>query len=295
MNRFTGRFSGVEDRQDADVDIVGTSTANTVEATPSTTTSPGENLPRNERRVLDAKVKLHRRLIEEINLSTIEKLPKEHLQQQVSELVTEFVLADRLPLNARELEDFSTELYNELLGLGPLEPLLKDPTITDILINTHERIYIERSGQLELTPMRFSDEAHLLRIVNRIVGGVGRRVDELQPMVDARLQDGSRVNAVIRPLAVDGPLVSIRKFSKQPFSMTRMIEMDSLRPQIAEVLAAAVKGRLSILVSGGTGSGKTTMLNALSNHISTKERLIMPQSCSCSNPLWADSRHALQQ
>ena len=274
MNRFTGRFSGVEDRQDADVDIVGTSTANTVEATPSTTTSPGENLPRNERRVLDAKVKLHRRLIEEINLSTIEKLPKEHLQQQVSELVTEFVLADRLPLNARELEDFSTELYNELMGLGPLEPLLKDPTITDILINTHERIYIERSGQLELTPMRFSDEAHLLRIVNRIVAGVGRRVDELQPMVDARLQDGSRVNAVIRPLAVDGPLVSIRKFSKQPFSMTRMIEMDSLRPQIAEVLAAAVKGRLSILVSGGTGSGKTTMLNALSNHISTKERLI---------------------
>ena len=274
MNRFTGRFSGVEDRQDADVDIVGTSTANTVEATPSTTTSPGENLPRNERRVLDAKVKLHRRLIEEINLSTIEKLPKEHLQQQVSELVTEFVLADRLPLNARELEDFSTELYDELMGLGPLEPLLKDPTITDILINTHERIYIERSGQLELTPMRFSDEAHLLRIVNRIVAGVGRRVDELQPMVDARLQDGSRVNAVIRPLAVDGPLVSIRKFSKQPFSMTRMIEMDSLRPQIAEVLAAAVKGRLSILVSGGTGSGKTTMLNALSNHISTKERLI---------------------
>lgn len=274
LNRFTGRFSGVEDRQDADVDIVGTSTANTVEATPSTTTSPGENLPRNERRVLDAKVKLHRRLIEEINLSTIEKLPKEHLQQQVSELVTEFVLADRLPLNARELEDFSTELYNELMGLGPLEPLLKDPTITDILINTHERIYIERSGQLELTPMRFSDEAHLLRIVNRIVAGVGRRVDELQPMVDARLQDGSRVNAVIRPLAVDGPLVSIRKFSKQPFSMTRMIEMDSLRPQIAEVLAAAVKGRLSILVSGGTGSGKTTMLNALSNHISTKERLI---------------------
>ena len=227
-----------------------------------------------KQRFLDAKLKLHRQLIEEINLSAIEKLPPHQLQKQVSELVAEFVLSDRLPLNAKELEDFSAELYDEMMGLGPLEPLLKDPSVNDILINTHEQIYVERLGQLERTPMRFRDEAHLLRILNRIVSAVGRRVDESQPMVDARLQDGSRVNAVIRPLAVDGPLVSIRKFSKQPFSLERLVEIGSLRPQIAALLAAAVKGRFSILISGGTGSGKTTLLNALSNHISPKERLI---------------------
>jgi pilus assembly protein CpaF len=272
LNRFTGRYPRTDNRPSADVDDAQP-TVDISSAAPSVTAAPADSLLRNER-FLDAKVNLHRRLIEEINLSAIEKLPKHQIQQQVSELVTEFVLADRLPLNARELEDFSKELYDEMMGLGPIEPLLKDPTVTDILINTHEHIYVERFGQLERTPMRFRDEAHLLRIVNRIVSAVGRRVDESQPMVDARLQDGSRVNAVIRPLAVDGPLVSIRKFSKQPFSLQRLTEIGSLRPQIADVLAAAVKGRLSMLISGGTGSGKTTMLNALSDHISPKERLI---------------------
>ena len=225
-------------------------------------------------RFLDAKVRLHRRLIDEMNLAALEKASPEELRQQVATMASEYVLSERLPLNAQELEDFSDELYDEMMGLGPIEPLLEDPTVSDILINTHAQVYVERFGQLEVTPVRFKDEAHLLRILNKIVAAVGRRVDESQPMVDARLADGSRVNAVIRPLAVDGPLISIRKFSKKPYSMEKLVEIGSLRPQIAEVLAAAVRGRVTILVSGGTGSGKTTMLNALSNHISRKERLV---------------------
>ncbi len=223
---------------------------------------------------LDAKVRLHRKLIDEINLSAIDKVPEEELRRQVAEMASEYVLAERLPLNAHELEEFAHELYDEMTGLGPLEPLLKDPTIDDILINTHAQVYVERFGQLELTPVRFKDEAHLLRILNKIVANVGRRVDESQPMVDARLEDGSRVNAIIRPLTVDGPLISIRKFSKKAFNLEKMIEFGSIKPQIGEVLAAAVAARISLIVSGGTGSGKTTMLNALSNYISHKERLI---------------------
>jgi pilus assembly protein CpaF len=271
LNRFSGRFSRNEKESSA-----GANGSQPVESVSEAASSPVTlaDPTLGKQRFLDAKLRLHRQLIEEINLSAIEKLPQHQLQKQVSALVAEFVLSDRLPLNAKELEDFSAELYDEMMGLGPIEPLLKDPSVNDILINTHEQIYVERLGQLERTPMRFRDEAHLLRILNRIVSAVGRRVDESQPMVDARLQDGSRVNAVIRPLAVDGPLVSIRKFSKQPFSLERLVEIGSLRPQPAAVLASAVKGRISILISGGTGSGKTTMLNALSNHISPKERLI---------------------
>lgn len=227
-----------------------------------------------KQRFLDAKVRLHRRLIDEMNLTALDKASPEELKRQVSELASEYVMSERLPLNAEELEEFSDELYDEMMGLGPIEPLLDDPTISDILINTHELVYVERFGQLEPTPVRFKDEPHLLRILNKIVANVGRRVDETQPMVDARLEDGSRVNAVVRPLAVDGPLISIRKFSKKPFNMEKLVDMGSIKAPIAEVLAAAVKGRMSTIVSGGTGSGKTTMLNALSNHISNKERLI---------------------
>ncbi|MEC9369356.1 MAG: CpaF family protein [Pseudomonadota bacterium] len=225
-------------------------------------------------RLLDAKVHLHRRLIEEINLSAIEKAPTGELRKQVVQFVSEYVLTERLPLNTRELDRFVTELMDEMTGLGPLEPLLDDQTVSDILVNTHEQVYVERFGQLELTPVRFKDEAHLLRILNKVVSAVGRRVDESSPMVDARLADGSRVNAIIRPLAVDGPLISIRKFSKRPYVMEKLVEIGSLRPQIAEVLSAAVACRMSLIVSGGTGSGKTTMLNALSTRISPKERLV---------------------
>jgi pilus assembly protein CpaF len=225
-------------------------------------------------KLLDAKVRLHRRLIEEINLSALEKLPEDEMRRHVLQLVSQYIMTERLALNARELSDFVSEILDEMIGLGPLEPMLKDPSINDILINGHECIYVERHGLLERSPARFKDEAHLLRIINKIVAAVGRRVDEMHPLCDARLLDGSRFNVATRPVAVDGPLVSIRKFSKKPLHLNRLVEVDALRPPMAELLAAAVKSRVSAVISGGTGSGKTTMLNALSAFISDKERLI---------------------
>jgi pilus assembly protein CpaF len=225
-------------------------------------------------KLLDAKVRLHRRLIEEINLSALEKLPEDEMRGHVKQLVTQYILVERLALNQQELDDFVSEILDEMTGLGPLEPLLKDPTISDILINGHECVYVERGGLLEPCGVRFKDEAHLLRIVNKIVSAVGRRVDESHPLCDARLLDGSRVNVAVRPVGVDGPLVSIRKFSKKPFSLNKLVEYNAIRPQMAELLAAAVRARITTIISGGTGSGKTTMLNALSAFISEKERLI---------------------
>src|SRR6185503_8439317 len=171
-------------------------------------------------------------------------------------------------------EQLTGEIINEMLGLGPIEPLLRDTTINDILINTHKQVYVERGGVLELTPIRFADEAHLLRILNRIVAAVGRRIDESQPMVDARLPDGSRVNAAIPPVAVDGALVSIRKFAATPFTIERLVEFNAMTMGMADFLHGAVKARVSTVISGGTGSGKTTLLNALSAAISHGERLI---------------------
>ena len=241
------------------------------------TTSGGIPLPAEmtpQRRMLDAKVRLHHQLIEEINLPAIEKASRAELRGIVAELVSRFVLDERLPINAGELENLVDDLLDEMTGLGPIEPLLKDPTISDILINTHRTVFVERAGLLEPVPVFFKDEQHLLRIINKIVSTIGRRVDESQPMVDARLPDGSRVNVAVRPVAIDGPLVSIRKFSKRGFSLDRLVEGGSLKPAVATFLAGAVKARMSMLVSGGTGSGKTTMLNALSQHISHRERLI---------------------
>ena len=213
-------------------------------------------------KLLDAKVRLHRRLIEEINLSALEKLPEDEMRAHVKQLVTQYILVERLALNQQELDDFVAEILDEMTGLGPLEPLLKDGSISDMLINGHECV------------CRFKDEAHLLRIINKIVSAVGRRVDESHPLCDARLLDGSRVNVAVRPVGVDGPLVSIRKFSKKPFNLNKLVEYNAIRPQMAEVLAAAVRARITTIISGGTGSGKTTMLNALSAFISEKERLI---------------------
>ncbi|MEJ1160083.1 CpaF family protein [Prosthecomicrobium sp. N25] len=225
-------------------------------------------------RLLDERVKLHGVLIDELNLSAIEKVGDQERRRQVGAMVQDYVDRERLVLNAQEIEGLIDEVLDEMTGLGPLEPLLKDPTINDILINTHRTIYVERAGVLEPTPVRFKDEQHLLRVINKMVSAIGRRVDESSPMVDARLADGSRVNVAVRPVAVDGPLVSIRKFSKRPYTMERLVEVDALRPQMAEFLAAAVRAKTTLLVSGGTGSGKTTMLNALSNFISEKERLL---------------------
>jgi pilus assembly protein CpaF len=225
-------------------------------------------------KLLDAKVRLHRRLIEETNLQALEKLPEEEMRAHIQQLVTQYILVERLALNQRELNDFVSEILDEMTGLGPLEPLLKDASISDILINGHECVYVERGGQLEPCGVRFKDEQHLLRIINKIVAGVGRRVDESHPMCDARLLDGSRVNVAVRPIGVDGPLVSIRKFSKKPINLSKLVEYNAIRPQMAELLAAAVKARITCIISGGTGSGKTTMLNALSAFISEKERLL---------------------
>lgn len=244
-----------------------------VAAAPVEEPAPHAN-PLHSDKVLDAKVRLHRKLIEEINLSAMEKLPPEEIQNEVHHLVSKYVLAERLAINGRELEEFVSEILDEMMGLGPLEPLLKDPTISDILINGHECIYVERRGILEPLQARFKDEQHLLRIINKIVAAVGRRVDESHPLCDARLLDGSRVNVAVRPIGVDGPLVSIRKFSKKPLNLNKLVEVDALRPQMAELLGAAVKARITTIISGGTGSGKTTMLNALSAFISEKERLI---------------------
>src|SRR5688572_28618631 len=224
--------------------------------------------------LLDEKIKLHARIIDEFNLLSLEKLPREDLAREVRSYLSEYARDERLSLNQRELQAFAEEVVDEMIGYGPIEPLLKDPTVNDILINTHKQCFVERFGKLEKTAVHFKDEAHLLRIVQKIVAGVGRRVDESSPTVDARLPDGSRVNVAIRPIAVDGPLVSIRKFSKRPFSIDRLIEIGALRPPMAELLQAAVKGRVSLIVSGGTGSGKTTLLNALSNYVPDDERII---------------------
>jgi len=224
--------------------------------------------------LLDEKVKLHAKIIDEFNLAVLERMPREELVRELRVYVGEHVRTERITLNQRELQAFVEDLVDEMIGFGPIEPLLKDPTITDILINTHKKCFVERFGRLEETTVHFKDEGHLLRIIHKIVAAVGRRVDESSPTVDARLPDGSRVNVAIRPIAVDGPLVSIRKFSKMPFSMDRLLELGALKLPIADVLQAAVHGRISMIVSGGTGSGKTTLLNALSSHIPHNERII---------------------
>ncbi|HEY8573002.1 CpaF family protein [Phenylobacterium sp.] len=227
-----------------------------------------------EAKLLDVHMKLHARLIDELDLSKLEKLNEADLRREVLRLTSEFARGERMALNTSELEELGASIYDEMVGLGPIEPLLKDESINDILINGPFQIYVERRGELELTPVRFRDNDHLLRIVNRIVAGVGRRIDESQPMVDARLPDGSRVNAAINPIAIDGAAVSIRKFSKKPLGLDKLVEFNAMPQEVADFLHGAVKARVSTVISGGTGSGKTTLLNALSAAISTGERLI---------------------
>jgi pilus assembly protein CpaF len=224
--------------------------------------------------LLDEKLKLHGRIIDEFNLALLEKLSPEELRRQIQAYVANYIRDERISLNQKELEEFTTEVLAEMIGFGPIEPLLKDPTVSDILINTHKLCFVERFGKLERANVHFKDEAHLLRIINKIVAGVGRRVDESSPMVDARLPDGSRVNVAIRPISVDGPMVSIRKFAERPFDMERLIDFGAMCREMADTLQAAVRGRISLIVSGGTGTGKTTLLNALSRCIPDDERLI---------------------
>ena len=222
----------------------------------------------------DLKVELHQRLLDLINLSALDQMSREQIQAEVGDIVAEELGKQNHALNQQERKQLVADVLDELLGLGPIEPLLKDPTISDILVNGHSRVFVERYGVLEPTPVRFKDERHLLRIIQKIVSAVGRRVDESSPMVDARLADGSRVNAVVPPLAIDGSSLSIRKFAKVPISMARMIEIGSIPAQVAEVLQAVVASRRNVLISGGTGSGKTTLLNAMSAAIDNRERIV---------------------
>ncbi|WP_109466917.1 CpaF family protein [Albibacillus kandeliae] len=223
---------------------------------------------------LELKSRLHDMLLTRLNLAVIEKVELTELRREAAGLIGEFLAAENRPMRSEDFKRIVDELLNEVLGLGPLEPLLADPTINDILVNGHETVYVERSGVLELSRARFRDEKHLLRIIEKIVNRVGRRIDESNPWVDARLEDGSRVNAIIRPCAIDGPSMSIRKFSRSPLTMKRLVETGSLSPQAAQLLQGLVKARMNILISGGTGSGKTTMLNAMSASISPLERIV---------------------
>jgi pilus assembly protein CpaF len=222
----------------------------------------------------ELKVELHQRLLDLINLQALEKMSREQIEAEVGDIVAEELGKQNHALNHAERKQLVGDVLDELLGLGPLEPLLKDPPITDILVNGHSSVFVERYGVLEQCPVRFKDERHLIRIIQKIVSAVGRRIDESSPMVDARLADGSRVNAVVTPLALDGALLSIRKFARVPIGMDRLIEIGSIPIQVAEVLKAVVASRRNVLISGGTGSGKTTLLNAMSAFIDNRERIV---------------------
>ena len=220
------------------------------------------------------KVRIHHKLIDTIDLSRLSSVEGGMVKAEIGRILGELVMSESLPLSRLDRERLITEVQHEVFGLGPLETLMKDSRVTDILVNTYNRVYVERHGKLEKTDVCFRDDAHLKQIIERIVSGVGRRIDEASPMVDARLADGSRVNAIIPPLALDGPIVSIRRFGAEPLTMKDLIQHNSVPQQIADVLQACVKARLNILVSGGTGAGKTTLLNCLSNYIPEQERIV---------------------
>jgi pilus assembly protein CpaF len=222
----------------------------------------------------DLKIRIHRKLLDTLDLSKLSVLDSVRVEADVRRVLEDLVMTEAVALNYVDRERLIIEVENEIFGLGPLEILMKDPEITDILVNTYSDVFIERHGKLEETQVRFRDNAHLMQIIERIVTRVGRRVDEHSPMVDARLPDGSRVNAIIPPLALDGPILSIRRFGAERLTMNDLIQLNSIPPRIAEILEACVKSRLNILVSGGTGSGKTTLLNCLSNYIPATERIV---------------------
>jgi pilus assembly protein CpaF len=222
----------------------------------------------------ELKNRIHRHLIERIDLAKVDVLPREVVEQQIREVAEELLAEEEIPLSRWERNQLIVEIQHETFGLGPIEPLIRDSSVSDILVNGARDVFVERRGKLEQTTIIFRDDAHLLQIIERIVSQVGRRVDESSPMVDARLSDGSRVNAIIPPLALDGPVLSIRRFAVDPYRMEDLLEFGTLTPALGEILTAAVRARLNILISGGTGGGKTTLLNVLSNSIPEGERII---------------------
>jgi pilus assembly protein CpaF len=222
----------------------------------------------------EMKARLHRAIINRMDLTKLGQLDPEQLHAEVSRLVEELIAAENAPLSVNERERLTGEVRHELFGLGPLEPLLADPEVCDILVNSPKQVYIERRGKLELTNVEFKDDEHLMRVIERIVSTVGRRIDESSPMVDARLTDGSRVNAIIPPLALDGPVLSIRRFGAEPLRMSSLIEKNALTKDMADMFEMCVRARLNVLISGGTGAGKTTLLNALSSYIPNDQRIV---------------------
>ncbi|GGD57339.1 Flp pilus assembly protein, ATPase CpaF [Croceicoccus mobilis] len=242
-------------------------------AMPALQTLDGEQ-DLNKKRALDLKVSIHRALLEKINLSALDQIPREQMRTEIGEIIGEILIQRHEPLNRSERNDLIDDVMDELLGLGPLEPLLQDDSITDILVNGPETVFVERNGLLEKVPTEFQNDKHLMRIIQKIVSAVGRRIDESSPFVDARLADGSRVNAIVSPLAVDGSLLSIRKFAKKRIGIERLIELGSVPEPMAQVMRAVVASRRNVLISGGTGSGKTTLLNAMSSFIDPRERIV---------------------
>ena len=222
----------------------------------------------------ELKFTLHRKLVDKINLEALATIDNQRVRSEVRQAVISLIDAEPTLLSSLEKQQISDEVLDEVFGLGPLEPLLQDPGISDILVNTHKQVYIERRGLLELTSVTFRDDQHLLRIIDKIVSQVGRRIDESTPMVDARLTDGSRVNAIIPPLAVDGPILSIRRFSQDKLMPQDLVERKALTPGMMELLEACVKAKMNIIIAGGTGAGKTTLLNAMSAFINGKERIV---------------------
>src|SRR6266516_2027157 len=241
------------------------------------TTVPNEPLDPTDRgyqAYYELKTRIHRQLIDRLDLAKLDALPREVVQQKIRRIVEDMLALDETPLSRKERDDLVVEIEHETFGLGPIEPLMQDPTISDILVNGSKEVYVERHGKLESTRVIFRDDAHLLQVIDRIVSAVGRRVDESSPMVDARLPDGSRVNAIIPPLALDGPLLSIRRFGRSLLTVEDLMRLGTLTPDMVAVLRAMVRSRLNILVSGGTGSGKTTLLNCLSSFIPDQERIV---------------------
>ncbi|HKM86477.1 MAG TPA: CpaF family protein [Terriglobales bacterium] len=220
------------------------------------------------------KADLHRKILDRLDLEKLGRSTGDSAREEVLILIRSSVNSEAVPLSFAEREQLSREILDEIFGLGPLEPLLKDPTISDILVNRFDRVYVERSGKLEITGLSFKDNQHLMQIIDRIVSRIGRRVDESSPMVDARLQDGSRVNAIIPPLALDGACLSIRRFGRDPLTARNMLDNKTMTGPMLELLSAMVKGRLNLIISGGTGAGKTTVLNVLSGYIPNSERIV---------------------
>jgi pilus assembly protein CpaF len=237
---------------------------------------PGAGAPPGSNRQFfqDIKSRVHRRLIERLNLSSLDKLSRDQVVDAIRKVVHDLLAQESAPLNFEEREELVRQVLDEIFGLGPIEPLMQDAEVSDILVNTYRQVYIERYGKLEQTDVRFQDDRHLLQVIDRIVSAVGRRIDDSSPMVDARLPDGSRVNAIIRPLALDGPHLSIRKFKRDALSGEDLLGKESLTEQMLELLKGIVRARLNNLISGGTGAGKTTLLNILSSYIPSSERIV---------------------